>query len=89
MAAAGIVVVAGSITAANELLFAPAAGHKSSFNWRIIPATAGAAIALAGVEKLAPKFGRGLAWLALATVVLVPFGSAGSPIQNVTKAMGY
>lgn len=87
--AAGIVIVAGSVTAANELLFAPAAGQKSSFNWRLVPATAGLALALTGVEKLAPKFGAGLAWLTLATVLLVPFGSAGSPVQNITKALGY
>lgn len=87
--AAGIVLVAGSVTAANELLFAPAAGHKASFNWKIVPATAGLALALTGVERLAPKFGAGLAWLTLATVLLVPFGNGGSPVENITKAMGY
>jgi hypothetical protein len=87
--AAGIVLVAGSITAANELLFAPAAGVKASFSWRVIPATAGLALALTGVEKLAPKFGTGLAWLTLAAVLVVPTGKAPSPVQNVTKALGY
>ena len=87
--AAGIVLVAGGITAANELLFAPAAGRKSSFNWRLVPATAGLALALTGVEKLAPKFGAGLAWLVLAGALVIQTGNAGSPVANITKALGY
>jgi hypothetical protein len=88
--AAGIVLVAGAITAANELLFAPAAGGAaSSFNWRIVPATAGLAVALTGVEKLAPRFGTGLAWLTLAASLIVPAGTASSPITNISKALGY
>jgi hypothetical protein len=88
--AAGIALVAGSITAANEVLFAPLAGSKGvSFNWRIIPATAGLALALGGLEKIAPGFAVGLAWLGLASVLVVPFGNAPTPLDNITKAMGY
>lgn len=88
----GIVLAAGGITAANELLFAPLSGHGTpwkDFNWRIIPATAGLALALAGVEKIAPAFAVGLAGLGLVTVLVVPFGNAPTPLQNALKIMGY
>lgn len=81
---------AGGITAANEVLFAPLAGSaKESFNWRIIPATLGLALALAGLEQLAPGFATGLAGLTLAAVLLVPFGNAPTPLENALKVMGY
>lgn len=85
----GIVLAVGGITAANELLFAPLAGQKVTFQWRIIPATAGLALALAGLEHLAPGFATGLAWLSLAAVLIVPFGNAPTPLDNALKVMGY
>jgi hypothetical protein len=88
----GIVLAVGGISLANEAVFAPvASGGKitSDFNWRIIPATLGLALALAGLEHIAPGFAVGLAWLSLATVLLVPFGKAPSPVENISKVMGY
>lgn len=88
----GIVLAAGAVVAANEALFLPALEHKSitqTFNWRILPATAGLAVALAGVEQLAPAFATGLAWLLLAAVFIVPLGSAPTPLDNALKVMGY
>jgi hypothetical protein len=85
----GIVLAVGGITAANELLFAPLTGGKVSFNWRIVPATAGLALALAGLERLSHPFAVGLAWLSLAAVLSVPFGNAPTPLQNALKVMGY
>jgi hypothetical protein len=85
----GPVLAAGLITAANELVFAPLDGQKISFNWRIIPATGALALALAGLERVAPGFAVGLAWLSLATVLIVRFGNAPTPLENVTKALGY
>lgn len=85
----GPVLLAGMITAANELIFAPIAGQKISFNWRLVPATGLAALGLAGLEKAAPGFAVGLAWLALAVVFIVPLGNAPTPLDNVTKALGY
>lgn len=79
----------GAITAANELLFAPLDGQKISFNWRIIPATAGLALALAGLEKIAPGFAVGLAWLGIATILIVPVGHAPTPLENALNALGY
>jgi hypothetical protein len=88
-ASTGIVLAVGGITAANELIFAPLDGQKITFNWRIVPATAGLALALAGLEHLSRPFAVGLAWLALAAVLTVPFGNAPTPLQNASKIMGY
>lgn len=88
----GIVLAVGGITLANEVAFAPlASGGKitSDFNWRVIPATLGLAIALAGLERLAPGFAIGLAGLSLLAVLVYPFGNAKSPLENITKVMGY
>lgn len=86
---AGIVLAIGTITLVNEAVFAPLAGEKVSVNWRIIPATAGLALALAGLERLAPDFAVGLAWLGLITAIALPFGNAPTPLQNATKILGY
>lgn len=89
-ASTGPVLAAGAITFANEGLLAPAAyGGAPKWNWRVIPATAGLALALAGLEKLAPGFAVGLAWLTLAAALLVPFGNAPTPVQTAAKALGY
>lgn len=85
----GIVLAVGAITLANEVIFAPLLGEKVTVNWRIIPATAGLALALSALERLAPKFAVGLAWLSLITAVTVPFGNAPTPLDNATKALGY
>jgi len=91
-ASTGPVLIAGGLTAANEILFAPLSGSGSpwrDFNWRLIPATAGLALALAALEKLAPGFAVGLAWLSVAAVLIVPAGNAPTPLQNALKIMGY
>lgn len=89
-ASTGPVLAAGGITLANELVLAPLAGQKAPFNWRVLPATAGLALALAGLEKAAPGFAVGLAWLCVATVLIVPFGKSGTtPLENALKVMGY
>lgn len=84
-----IIIMAGAITAGNEVLFAPLAGSKApALNWRLIPATAGAALLLNGLERIAPNFAVGLAWLSLATILIVPFGNAPTPLQNAEKLFG-
>lgn len=88
-ASTGIVLAVGGITAANELVLAPLAGQKASFNWRLIPATAGLALALAGLEKIAPQFAIGLATLCLFTVLVVPFSNKPTPLENASKVLGY
>lgn len=85
----GVVLAVGALTLANEIVFAPLLGQQVNVNWRIIPATAGLAIALAGLETIAPGFAVGLAWLSLAAALVVPFGNAPTPLQNAVKVLGY
>lgn len=88
----GIILTAGAITLANEAVFAPlASGGKisASFNWRIIPATAGAALALAGLEHLSEQFAVGVAWIALVTVLFAKLGNAQPPLVNASRMLGF
>lgn len=88
----GLVLTAGAIEIANEALFAPLAGHGTpwaDWNWRLIPATALLAVALAGLERIAPGFAVGLAGLTVMAVFFVPVGNAPTPLENLLKVMGY
>lgn len=87
--AADIAVAVGTISAANEVLFAPIAGSKVTFNWRIIPATAVFAILMEGLSDVNSTLALGISVTALVTVLFVPVGHAGSPVTNLTKALGY
>jgi hypothetical protein len=87
----GLILAAAGVAAANEAIFAPVATGKPlwvNFNWRIIPATAIAALALAGLEQISPVLGKGLAGLALLSVLMIPVGNAPSPIENASKFLG-
>lgn len=85
--AAGYVLAAGGLAAANEIFFAPVEGGKEvdfqTFNWRIVPATAILAIVLTGIEKLNEGFGTGLGMLVLLSALVVPYGNAKSPLENL------
>lgn len=88
MSAAGWVLAAGGIAAANELLFAPLEGHGSplgNFNWRIIPATGILALVLSGFEKVSPQFGNLLGATVLLVVLITPMGNAPTPLENVAS----
>ncbi len=88
----GWVIAAGAVALVNDALFAPIAENKAPFtgvNWRIIPATGILAAALYGLDKLAPGFGKGLAMLVLASVLLIPYGNAPTPLQSISTALGY
>lgn len=89
----GLVLTAGAITLLNEAFFAPMASGKAAswtaVNWRIIPATAVAALALAGLDQLSPALGKGLAATALITVLFARFGNAPAPLENLSKILGY
>lgn len=88
----GIVLAAGGITLLNEAVFAPIeSGGKISanFNWRLVPATAFLALALAGLERAAPGFAVGLSWLVLVSALMYQSGNAASPIDNALKIFGY
>lgn len=90
-ASTGFILAAAGIAAANDAIFAPAAQNRplwKDFNWRIIPATAIAALTLAGLEKISEPLGKGLAVLALMTVLIAPLGKAASPVENASKMLG-
>lgn len=87
--AAGIALTVGAITLANEAIFAPILGEQVTVNWRIVPATLGLALALGGLEKLAPGFAVGLAWLALIAALAIPIGNAPTPLDNASRVLGY
>jgi hypothetical protein len=94
MNAAGIVITAGAIAAANEAVFIPMENH-TGFNWsqdsalfRLIPATAVLALTLTGLEKVSEPLGKGLAGLVLLAVLILPMGKAPSPLENAGKVFG-
>lgn len=90
--AASLVLAAGGIAAANEVIFTPLeSGHGvsvASFNWRIVPATAILAITLTGLEKISQPLGTGLGLLTLLAVLIVPVGKAPTPVDNLAKIVG-
>jgi hypothetical protein len=94
--AAGLVLAAGGIAAANEAIFAPIAQHKdfatslkSDTNlWRLVPATAILALVLTGLESVSEPLGKGMAGLVLLAVLIVPVGKSPTPMENVAKFVG-
>jgi hypothetical protein len=91
MSAAGYVLAAGGIVAANEVIFAPLEGQgnpASNFNWRIIPATAILALVLTGFEKMAPQFGNILGGMVLLVSLVAPMGKGPAPLDNIAKVVG-
>lgn len=89
--AIGPVILAGGLAAANEAILGPVAVHKApdfAAVFRLLPATAGLALALAGLEKVAPQFAVGLAWLLVAGVLV--FSPTGGPslISNANTVLG-
>jgi hypothetical protein len=45
--------------------------------------------AFAGIEKLSPRLGVGLAYTMLITVLFARFGNAPAPTENLVKVLGY
>lgn len=100
MRSTGLILAAGGVAVANDVLFAPVArdpkglidsnAFTARFNWRILPATAVLALTIGALEKAAPDFAVGLAGLTLLTVLLVPMGTGDrSAIENVVSFLGY
>jgi hypothetical protein len=94
--AAGLVLAAAGIAAANEAIFVPMAQHKDFATsiktdtnlWRLVPATAILALTLTGLEKVSEPLGKGLAGLILLAVLILPVGNAPTPIENAAKFIG-
>lgn len=94
--AAGLVLAAGGIAAANEAIFAPITQHKDFTTsiktdtnlWRLIPATAILALVLTGLENVSEPLGKGMAGLVLLAVLVIPVGNAPGPLENMASFMG-
>jgi hypothetical protein len=94
--AAGLVLAAGGIAAANEAIFVPisqgkdfASSIKTDTNlWRLVPATAILALTLTGLEKVSEPLGKGLAGLIVLAVLILPVGNAPTPLENAAKMVG-
>lgn len=88
--AADIALGVGVITMANEVIFAPAAGNGApDINWRLIPATAVFALLMQGLSQLNSRLALAVSVSALITALFGSFGKAGSPVTNLSKALGY
>lgn len=93
--AAGLILAAGGIAAANEAIFVPISQGKDFTTsiktdtnlWRLLPATAILALVLTGLEKVSEPLGKGLAGLILLAVLIVPVGNAPTPTQNAAKML--
>lgn len=92
-AATGIILVAGGVTLANEALNVPYSKGNTNvlgaINWRVIPATAIAALIFSGISKLNAPIATGLAGLVLATTLLVRVGNAPAPAEHLAQVLGY
>lgn len=91
VSSAGWVLAAGGLVVANEAIFAPLVEHKTpwtSLNWRVVPATAVLALVIGGIEKVNGPFGKALGMLVFLSVMIVPYGNAKTPIDNIAKVIG-
>ena len=93
--AAGLVLAAGGIAAANEVIFVPMEQGKSinwsqdTSVWRLVPATAILALTLTGLEKVSEPLGTGLAGLVLLAVLIIPVGTANAPLTNLAGLVNH
>jgi hypothetical protein len=91
MKSTGYILAAGGLVLANDAIFIPMESGQTplqAINWRVVPATAIMALVIGGVESLNPGFGAGLGLLVLLSVLVIPMGHGGSPLENMAKAFG-
>lgn len=87
-ASTGPVLIAGGLAAVNEVLLGPLAGGKPPdvpAVFRLALPVTGLAVALGLLERAAPQFAVGLAWLLVAGVLILPPGGQPSILANVNK----
>lgn len=85
-ASTGPVLLAGTLEAANQLLQNPA-HFAAAFPWRLVPVTAGLALGLALLERAAPQFAVGMAWLLVAGVFIFPPAGGQPLLATVNKTL--
>lgn len=86
----GPVLIAGGLAIANESVLGPLASGKPE-NWtaafRLIPVTAGLALALGLLERVVPEFATGLAWLLVAGVLIFPVSGQPPVLSSASKVL--
>lgn len=82
----GPILAVGAVTIANQSLLAK---NPQPIDFRIVPATAVAAMGLALLEKVSEPLAVGLAWISLVTILLVRIDpKAGAPAENILRMLG-
>jgi hypothetical protein len=82
----GPILAVGAITIANQSLLAK---EQQPIDWRIVPATAIAAMGLALLERLSEGLAVGIAYVALVSVLFAKLDKkAGAPAENLLRIMG-
>lgn len=77
----GPILAVGALTVANRTVF-----NDEPMDWKVPIATAIAAVLFAGAEQVAPRVAKGLAYLALVSVVFVRVDPAvPSPAESALK----
>jgi hypothetical protein len=74
---AGPILATGMLATANRVVF-----NKESMDWRILPATALAALGFSLVEKIWEQGATILAWTAFLTILLTRIDNQKSPVEN-------
>lgn len=91
MKSTGYIIAAGGIVLANDAIFIPMETGQTplqTINWRVVPATVIMALVVGGIESLNEGFGAGLGMLVLLSVLVIPMGKSGSPLENAARAFG-
>ncbi len=84
----GPILTVGAITWSNQVLLAeppPTAEERFNESIRIAMATGLLAGMFYGIERISPDIAVGLAWVALATSLLVRFNNKPTPLERALK----
>lgn len=84
----GPVLVAGTITWANQNLLDQPSDDLFTSTVRVGVATGALAGAMFGLEKIFPDFAVALSWAAVVTVLFVPFNNKPTPTERFLDLMG-
>lgn len=93
MDAAGIILITGGITLANEALNVPYQKGQTdvlkAINWRVVPATVVAALLFGGLDSVNHGAAVGLASVALIAVLFTRLGKGPSPVEHLASIMNF
>lgn len=82
----GPIVTLGAITWANGVILQPDPQRSTlTFSTRVAVGTAIAGMSLAVIERASPELAKGIAWVALVTVLFTRIGGRASPTENLLR----